>query len=213
MNEGFEFYYLDLILIFVLIAFVYKGYKKRFFKEFVGLIGMVIAMVTGLAATSFLAPNLFNSTKLTFGASLALAFTLAFLFVRFLYRLFEKWLYKHAKFEMTDKLDQSLGLVIGAIKGILVAGVLAVFLQMIPMGSNLDMQMQNSTLLTTAEKTGTALFDKIRTFVPGSSNFVVYLENAALKANPQRIEERTLQVLKDLNSEKVDQWTNSNAKK
>ena len=213
MTEGFKLTYLDLILILVVIAFIYKGYKKRFFTEFVSFIGFIIALSFGLAAIPFFAPNLYNMSKLQFGASISVAFLIAFVFVWVAYRFFERWLYKHAKFEMTEKIDRFLGLTIGTMKGILVASLIAIFVSIVTISDVITRQVESSNFILVAERAGPTLYNKLRKFIPGSEDFVVYFERLIDNVNPNSVDDKTIALLKALNSKKVEQWSDSKAEK
>ncbi|MDQ7052096.1 MAG: CvpA family protein [candidate division KSB1 bacterium] len=213
MSNAQIYIYIDLFLVFIVILFGYKGYRKRFFSEFVSFLGFMAALAGGLMALPLLAPKIVTATKLTFGASLATAFLLGFAFIWVAYRYVEKFIYKHAEFKMTEKLDHTFGVIIGVVKGLFVASLLAIFLKSVYISGELTEQVNNSNFVPFAESVGPAMYDRMRKFIPGARSFVAYLEDAAEKTPPQLVDNAVINVLIDLNSSKAEQWTNSKAKK
>lgn len=213
MSNAQIYIYIDLFLVLIVILFIYKGYRKRFFSEFVSFLGFMIAMTGGLMALPFLAPKIVTTTQLTFGASLALAFLLVYAFIWVAYRYVEKFIYRHAEFKMTEKLDHTFGVIIGVIKGLFVASLVAMFLKTVYISDELSEQVQNSNFAPFAESVGPAMYDRMRKFIPGAKAFVEYLEAAAEKTPSQLVDNAVVNLLIDLNSSKAEQWTNSKAKK
>ena len=213
MQDTVYFNILDLVLILLLAAFVYKGYRVRFFKEFVGLIGLLLAVTSGLFGVQFFAPRLFENSRLTFGASAVLAFLILFAFILVAYRYFERWIYKHAELKMTDKIDQWLGLLVGLTKGLIVTSLVALALALVPISDTVSNYVATSLFHPYFETAGPGIYNKARKFIPGAQEFVRYLENAVEAADQQQIEQRVIDVLIDLNSKKVETWSDSKVKK
>ncbi len=213
MSTSQVFVYLDLVLVLILAFYGYRGYKRMFFKEFVGFIGFMLAFTAGLTALPLLAPKLVTASQLTFGASLVAVFLLVFGFVRVAYHYLEKLIHENTKFEMPERFDRLLGTAIGLVKGLLIVSLLAIFLKLIYISDNLSQQVKNSNFLRYAEGAGPAVYDRLRSAFPGAKKFVNYIEEAAGQTPPRLVDEYTINVLIDLDSEKADQWTSSTVEK
>lgn len=213
MQTTVSFNVLDLLLILVFLAFLYKGYRARFFKEFVSFFGLMLAITAGLAGVQYFSPWLFAQSALTFGGSAVVAFLLPFGLVKVAYHYLENLIHRHARLEMTEKIDRFFGGLVGTIKGLLISSLIALALALAPITDTVSQYVATSLFHANFETIGPAIYNRVHRFIPGSQPFVAYLENAVEAVEQQQVEQRVIDVLIDLNSRKVETWSDSKAKK
>lgn len=206
MNPGGNFNYLDLILAIVIFAFGYKGYRKKFFKEFVGFLSLMVSMSLALRGLGLLAPYLIRLLNVNAGGSAVTGFALVFLGLMLLFHYVEKVIYKYATLTLHENLDNFLGISVGTIKGVIYASLLSMSLALVPKSPYLAELVQGSVFEAGLSKAAPAIFDSMRRFIRGSKPFIVYMEEPLRQISIPRIDGAYLKLLENLGSKNTEQW-------
>ena len=101
--------YLDIALVVVLLYFAAKGFRKGFFHELVGFIGVLFALALSLRALEPLAPAVSDLFGLSAGKSAVLVFFFVFSSILFVLKYAETWVHKHATLRLADALNKAAG--------------------------------------------------------------------------------------------------------
>jgi membrane protein required for colicin V production len=206
MDSGVAINYLDIALIAITLFFAAKGFRKGFFHELVGFIGVIVALALALRALEPFAPVVSNLLNISAGKSAVLVFFFVFSAVLFLLRYAENWVHKHANLKLADALNKAIGGVIGLAKGAIVASLLALLLRLSPFTFIVQQQVEKSAVHRVVEGIAPFIYDQLRAFIPGNKRFVGYLEGLVGKDKREQVDQSLLNLLLDLGSEKADQW-------
>ena len=198
--------YLDFALVAVLSFFAAKGFRKGFFHELVGFIGVILALALGLRALEPVAPMVSDLLNISAGKSAVIVFFLVFIGVLFILKYAENWVHKHAHLKLADALNKAIGGVIGLAKGAIVASLLALLLTLSPFTLVVQNQVEKSSVHRAVEGIAPFMYDQLRAFMPGKKRFVGYLEDLVGKYQSEKVDNSMLNLLLDLGSDKADQW-------
>jgi membrane protein required for colicin V production len=198
--------YLDIILVIVLIYFAAKGFRKGFFHELVGFVGVLIALALALRMLEPVAPVVGNLFDISAGKSAVIVFFIVFTSVLFILKYAESWVHKHANLKLADALNKAIGGILGLAKGAVVASLLALLLSLNPFTNVVQQQVEKSPVPRAVEGISPFIYDQVRAFIPGKKRFVTYLEDLAGKFKNEQVDKSLLDLLLDLGSEKIDTW-------
>lgn len=206
MNDAMMFTIIDIVYALLLVGFGYKGYRKGFFKEFVGLLGMILGLAISLRVLPAMTPFLVNLLNFDVGASAAIGVVVVFFGVLFFYQLIEKLIYKYAELNIKGALENWLSTAIGLVKGLLMASLAAMCLALLPFKQTIKDQVAGSAFHPHAERFAPAIYNSTRKFMPGSKEFIIYFEDTASAFQPANLDDDLIQFLTDLGSTKAEQW-------
>ncbi len=196
----------DIFLVVILVAFMLNGLRRKAFAEMVGFAAWVPAVAVALRVQLAIGPAFSRAVVLRPEMTIALIFTLVFVIILFIYKFLENWLVQHISLKIPPWMDRSTGVVVGFFKGSFIAGLLAVFLSMIPAGPAFQRDVASSRLIPVAEGVFTALYDTAVRPVPVVPDLVGTLESTAEAFGIENINNRYLYTLRDLGSLKVERW-------
>lgn len=206
MDSGVAINYLDIALIAITLFFAAKGFRKGFFHELVGFIGVIFALTLALRALEPVAPLVSDLLNISAGKSAVIVFFFIFTSVLFILRYAESWVHKHANLKLADALNKAIGGLIGLAKGAIVASLLALLLSLSPFTFIVQQQVEKSAVHRVVEGIAPFIYDQLRAFIPGNKRFVSYLEDLVGNYKREQIENSMLNLLLDLGSEKANQW-------
>ncbi len=197
---------IDMVLLLIVVVFVINGIRRKAFAELIGFAGFVLAVSIALFIMEVASPAFAEAVTLRPEMAMALLFTLGFVVVLFLYKFIENWLVEHITLNMPAWLDRSLGSLFGFFKGSFIAGLLALFLSMIPAGPAIQQDLTTSRVMPVAESIFVALYETIIWPIPTMTGLVQTLENTAEAFGVEKFNNRYLYTLRDLGSLKVEGW-------
>ncbi len=197
---------IDMVLLLIVVVFVINGIRRKAFAELIGFAGFVLAVSVALFIMEVASPAFAEAVTLRPEMAMALLFTLGFVVVLFLYKFIENWLVEHITLNMPAWLDRSLGSLFGFFKGSFIAGLLALFLSMIPAGPAIQQDLATSRVMPVAESIFVALYETIIWPIPTTTGLVQTLENTAEAFGVEKFNNRYLYTLRDLGSLKVEGW-------
>lgn len=198
--------YLDIALVVVLLYFAAKGFRKGFFHELVGFIGVLFALALSLRALEPLAPAVSDLFGLSAGKSAVLVFFFVFSSILFVLKYAETWVHKHATLRLADALNKAVGGVLGLAKGTTVASLIALLLTLSPFTLVLKNQVETSKMHRIVEGIAPFIYDQIRAFIPGNKRFVGFLEDVASQYKSAEVDSSMMNLLLDLGSDKAGKW-------
>lgn len=204
--------YLDIVLIAVLLFFAAKGFRKGFFHELVGFVGVLAALALSLRALEPLAPFVSDLFDISAGKSAVAVFFVIFSTTLFLLKFAENWVHKHAKLRLADALNKSIGGVLGLAKGAVVASLLALLLSLSPFTLVVQNQVETSKMHNIVEGIAPFIYDQLRTFIPGNKRFVGFLEDMTGKYKSEQVDSQMRDLLLDLGSDKTKTWLENTQK-
>ena len=139
---------LDLIIVLILLAFIYRGYKNGFIKEFFGFFGTYVSFVLAIRYMSDLATILYGATEaLPHTAVSIISFVVIFLPLMLLFMYVAKKLKLAARFSFTlGSLDRIIGLGLGLVKGAIILAIAALIISLSGLSGLMSEQINSSQL-------------------------------------------------------------------
>jgi len=134
MSEGLSFFLdanlVDLIIVVIIAAAIYRGFKRGFIKEFLGFVGLLVSLILAVRYMSDLATVLFGlglPPKLTTVVAFVIIFVPVMLFFRWLAQKFNVL----SKFSFTlGSIDRLAGMGFGLIKGAILVSIITVLVSL-----------------------------------------------------------------------------------
>jgi|YelNatPaOPRAMG01_1025707.scaffolds.fasta_scaffold00021_7 membrane protein required for colicin V production len=162
---------LDAAFLVIVVVFVGRGFFRGFFRETLGLVGLVLAVLLSIRylgdVTSFLS-RLVAFDRAVVGV---LAFVLVFGSVLVAARILAALLRGFFRLTRLGWLDRAGGAVVGLIKGAVLAGALAFIVALVPLPASRQKIRSESALLPTFRRVLPITFDVVRALWPGTKSF------------------------------------------
>jgi membrane protein required for colicin V production len=162
---------IDLILIFILAGFVLVGVWKGFFREVLGLVGVLLGIFLAIVGFGPLSKILHRLIPVVPGVIwLILSFLGIFIGVYLLSRLLAMLLGKLSSLVMLGWLNRLLGGLIGAIKGAFVISLILMLLGFFPFQDSLKNIRKNSALYEPFQRIIPLVYNVLTDFSISSRN-------------------------------------------
>ncbi len=135
MSEGLSYFLnanlVDLLIVVTIAAAIYRGFKRGFFKEFIGAAGLVVSLILAVRYMSDVAALVYGGLHIP----QKLSTIVGFLFIFIPVMLFFRWLAQKfkilSKFSFTlGSIDHIAGMVFGLIKGAVFVSICTVLISL-----------------------------------------------------------------------------------
>lgn len=122
----------DFVIVLILLAFIYRGFKNGFIKEFMGFLGIYVSFVVAIRYMSDLATLLYGATDVISHTIVTiLAFVIIFLPLISIFMFVAKKLKIAARFSFTlGSIDRIIGLMLGLVKGSIILAIAALIISL-----------------------------------------------------------------------------------
>ncbi|MFQ5863991.1 MAG: CvpA family protein [bacterium] len=170
--------YLDLIIILVVGFFAIKGLFRGFFQEFLGLVGLVVALIFATKYMSNAAVWINKFFDLPPGLVTLVGFLLIFFGIVFGFQLLSHFLQQVTRHSFLGGFEKLAGGVVGFLKGATIISLLILFIFMIPFAKNLIPGQAESKFFYPAKNFAPKMFDLLKEFIPGSKSFYSELKES-----------------------------------
>ncbi len=140
--------FVDLTIVLILLAFIFRGFQNGFIKEFIGFFGTYVSFVLAIRYMSDLATLLYGATDaLSHTAVSIISFIIIFLPLILIFMYVAKKLKLAARFSFTlGSLDRIIGLGLGLIKGAIILAIAALTISLSGMSGLMSEQINASQL-------------------------------------------------------------------
>ena len=192
---------IDILVIFTLLVFLFWGFREGLVKALGSIVMVFLALFGATAFLQFLAKNSAYFTDPT-SASAVVAFFAAWLVSFFILDLLLGLvLSKVIRIIVLGLLDRVAGVVLGGLKGLLVAGIILQLLLCLPLASERKKQMLDSTLCKISIATYQRAYPMAQKWAPYFNDFLK--ENLIEKMQMQK----KIPELVSAEAEKIKQMT------
>ncbi|MFZ5515322.1 MAG: CvpA family protein [Candidatus Zhuqueibacterota bacterium] len=138
---------IDLLIIFVMVFFIYKGYKNGFTTEFMRALGTIVAFVVAVRYMSNVAIVLYGALEISPTLITIFSFIVIFTLVLLGFKYLTTKLNSAIKFSLTlGNADRVVGIVMGLIKGSLVVSLCTVLISFMSFSGSIAKELRESQL-------------------------------------------------------------------
>jgi len=138
---------IDLLIIFVMVFFIYKGYKNGFTTEFMRAFGTISAFIVAVRFMSNVAIVLYGALEISPTLITIFSFILIFTAVLLIFKYLTKKLMSAIKFSLTlGNADRVVGIVMGLIKGSIVVSLCTVLISFMSFSGPIAKELRESQL-------------------------------------------------------------------
>lgn len=161
----------DIVILIILGIFCIRGLIKGIVVEVFSLIGMVFAYIVAMREMSTLSHFILQYIKLPEFIISTISFSLIFMVIFFILRLIASLISKLIRGTLIGWVDRLGGGVLGLIKGILIASLLLLFMNIIPLPKDIHKVQVESSLDKSIRPVAPAVFDFLIKAFPKSKDF------------------------------------------
>jgi membrane protein required for colicin V production len=162
---------IDAIILMIIGFFCVKGFFRGFIMEAFTLIGLVLAYIIALREMSALATLVAKAVNLPPMVITSLSFFIIFVLIVLFCRWIAGALKKIIKWTFLGWLDRGGGVLFGALKGGLVASLLALLISLIPFPDKMESVKENSFFFEPVCSVAPAVFNVVKRSFPQTKSF------------------------------------------
>ncbi|MDA0710510.1 MAG: CvpA family protein [bacterium] len=175
---------LDILLALALFWTARKGWQIGLLQSLISLLSIVLAYGFALAYGESAARHLLDTTDELDGGSALLGFVALFILVLVVCYLIGRIVHKVLQASPLGIVDSVGGGALGLIKGILIFGLLTIFIRQYPVFDRIPQLIEQSALGKPVEKGSTVIANAVRRVFPRTKSFLDRLGVKAEKAPP-----------------------------
>ncbi len=161
----------DLIILLILGIFCVKGLFKGMVLEIFTFIGLLIGYLVALRLKSDLSGLIQKFIHLPDMLVNTVAFLVIFMLIIILFRYIAGRIRQIVKWTFLGWVDRGGGLLIGLLKGSLIASLLVLLISIIPLSERVEKEQENSLLFSPISTVAPAVFNVIKTAFPKTEDF------------------------------------------
>ncbi|MCG8607123.1 CvpA family protein [bacterium] len=163
--------YLDLIILGTIGFFLIKGLFRGFFREVLGLVGLIVALILATKYMSNVSVWIDSVIDVPPSAASLLAYLLIFFAVFIATQVLAHTLQRLFKYSMLGGLEKMAGGIVGFLKGATIISLLVLFISVIPFGRQFVPDTAGSVLFRPMQNFAPYVFNFLMTVIPNSKSF------------------------------------------
>lgn len=176
--------YIDVAIVALVTALSVKGLIRGLFRESVGLLGLIAALLLAVRFLSDVTAVVRRALDLSPAVSMLISFVLLFAAFLAAFQILANLLHKLIQKTSLSWMERVAGGLVGFLKGAVIASLLALFLTYLPAGETLAKERQNSMLFGPTREFAPWLFDQLQRLAPGAKSFYEELRDSMQRKPP-----------------------------
>ncbi|MFO7890848.1 MAG: CvpA family protein [bacterium] len=202
----------DLIILLILGFFCVKGLFRGMVLEVFTLIGLLAGYLVALRVKSDLTVFIQKWIQLPDIVINTVSFLLILMVIVILFRFIAGRIRQIFKWTFLGWVDKGGGLLIGLLKGGLIASLLVLLISLIPLSQKVNKEQEKSLLFSPVRSIAPAVFNIIKTAFPKTENFYHEVKQGLTTESQKAVDDivsKQIESLKEKNSEKIFRDSNS----